>query len=114
MIAPDDLEVGMLVTVIRGTNFYFNGFETKTVPNVDMDGNVYTVAAINLPFVAMRTDHGTVFPMDMRRYELGRVTPEYAKAMGPNPDRDAGKVFGGFVFQPKRSKLTAKKKGGAK
>ncbi len=100
MINIDDIEVGMVVTVIKGAvykhhnNGIFNLFEmannnTATTETVTEDssykGDVLRVEAIALPYVCLSIlkypkTYGT-FELDLREWKLMELPQDYIDAM---------------------------------
>ena len=105
-LAPDDLVVGMRVTVIKNNSFQ-NALQTqssvlsgdewkgeseqvKTVEDTDRSGygDVLTILAINLPYVAVRHESPYAlsrfnYAIDIRRTVLSQLSDDYAKSLCP-------------------------------
>ncbi len=96
MLRIDDIDVGMRLTVLRGSDFYQelpNGDGTdRTVVANDKSyaGAVLEVQAISLPFIAFKelvTKEGCrltadkTFSLDSREILFQKLRPEFLKAM---------------------------------
>lgn len=94
MISPGELAVGMFVTVLdnkpyerqEAGNSVLSESQVIVTVNVDRSGmgNVHTVLAVDLPYVAMRReDSSFVHSYDTRRTTLMELSAEYVKAICP-------------------------------
>ena len=91
-LSPDDIEVGIYVAVLRETCEYVRGCcsdmprasplfteRIDTMPDEDDVGPLKVVGAC-LPYVLAQKPDGTCRTLDVRRFALACLAPEYGKA----------------------------------
>ncbi len=94
VISPDDFNVGDIVTVVKGQEcgggvsgigLFGLATETKTVEDNSWKGDLLEIKAISLPYIAVKNLSDTFFKdnisINTKLTKLGKLTPEYIKAM---------------------------------
>ncbi len=90
-LAPEDLRPGLDVVILSVTLEYpsflwLDGAsssreETVRIPYLHSLGTPLRIKAVCLPFLLVRSPSGRHRTLDIRRVQLGRIDPEFAKAV---------------------------------